>query len=415
MLGLFAPSEAIQKTLRINRKTGIQKRPTLCSLDHPFYASATPPSITEVSEHFLARGVPLAAAAASQALGDAGLTAMDVTHVVCTTVTDSSNPGYDLALVSHLGIQDNGVERYLLAGVGCAGGLAALRTASNIALAAHACGRKAVVLVVATEVVSPFPVMEFANAEKTGQVNLGVSLFSDCSSALVLTVSETNSGVDLMDQYSGTDELDLDIPGAWSPSSTASDLPSPIDGPFTGSMPDHTTSSFFPPKPIYRMYAFTNWTVPNTSGFLRYDVNPHGWTLTLSPKMPDLTASVIMPTLTSLLAAAGLSHLHPADVDWAVHPGGAAILKICAGTLGLVDEDHLRASWGVYTQRGNSSSATVLSVLKALRGGEHAAAVIGAGVSPMAENSRGREWVIAVSFGPGVTIEMAILRRVGYE
>jgi type III polyketide synthase len=413
MLHLFAPSHVIQKTLQINRKTGIQKRPMLCPPDHPFRRSANPPSITEVCDHFRAHGVPLAASAALQALNDAGLTATDITHVVCTTVTDSSNPGYDLALVNHLGIQDNGVERYLLAGVGCAGGLAALRTASNIALAAHICGRKVVILVVATEVVSPFASMEFARTEKSGEVNLGVSLFSDCSSALVLTTCKTYSGVNLMHRGFGTGGDHS--PDVWSPSSTASDPPSPIDDSFSSTMPGPQPPHYFQHKPIYRIHAFANWTIPNTSTLLKYDVNPHGWNLVLSPKIPGLTASVLMPSFTSLLSAASLSHLDPRDVDWAIHPGGAAILKACSQTLGLDDEDHLRASWGVYTQRGNSSSASVLSVLEALRGGEHAAAVIGEGVSSVAENSKGRKWVIAVSFGPGVTIEMAILKRVGYD
>jgi predicted naringenin-chalcone synthase len=81
------------------------------------------------------------------------------------------------------------------------------------------------------------------------------------------------------------------------------------------------------------------------------------------------------------------------DFDWAVHPGGIAILRGAQRALGLSDEQ-LRASYNVYTHRGNTASVTVLSVLDKLRG-----------------MSEGRDNVVACSFGPGMIIEMATLRR----
>ena len=57
----------------------------------------------------------------------------EITHVVSTTCTNSANPGYDHYVVKELGLNTS-IEKVLLHGVGCSGGLAALRTAANIAL-----------------------------------------------------------------------------------------------------------------------------------------------------------------------------------------------------------------------------------------------------------------------------------------
>lgn len=55
--------------------------------------------------------------------------------------------------------------------------------------------------------------------------------------------------------------------------------------------------------------------------------------------------------------------------------------------------EHLRASYEIYMKYGNSSSATILSVLNKLR------------------ESEGKEQVIACAFGPGIALEMILLRR----
>jgi type III polyketide synthase len=86
---------------------------------------------------------------------EAGLRSGDITHVVAVTCTDQSNPGYDLFVCRRLKLQPD-VQRTLLHGVGCAGGLSALRAAVNIAAAEIQKGRPARVLVMATELCSLF-------------------------------------------------------------------------------------------------------------------------------------------------------------------------------------------------------------------------------------------------------------------
>ena len=57
-------------------------------------------------------------------------------------------------------------------------------------------------------------------------------------------------------------------------------------------------------------------------------------------------------------------------------------------------QDHLRASYEIYVNYGNSSSATIMSVMDKLR-----------------KMGDGREYVVACAFGPGISLEMMVLRR----
>lgn len=87
-----------------------------------------------------------------------------------------------------------------------------------------------------------------------------------------------------------------------------------------------------------------------------------------------------------------LTPLGICDFDWALHPGGRAILDGVAEVLQLSD-DQLQTSREIYCTRGNSSSASVLIILDRLR------------------SQSKKAHVVATSFGPGLVIEMALLRR----
>lgn len=87
------------------------------------------------------------------------------------------------------------------------------------------------------------------------------------------------------------------------------------------------------------------------------------------------------------------SALHSEDCDWALHPGGKAVIRAVQEAMNLSDEQ-LRATNRIYQSRGNASSVAVLAVLDELR-----------------KMGRGRDNVLACSFGPGLTIEMARLER----
>jgi predicted naringenin-chalcone synthase len=113
-----------------------------------------------------------------------------------------------------------------------------------------------------------------------------------------------------------------------------------------------------------------------------------GMIATITERVPKTAIDAILPIFDHLTADST-----PADFDWAIHPGGAAILQGAQRSLNLSD-DHIRASLKVYRSHGNSSSPTVLIVLDELRRME-----------------KGRDNVVATSFGPGMTIEMCMMKR----
>ncbi|KAJ7163016.1 type Iii polyketide Synthase [Mycena filopes] len=343
------PSAALDKVLAINGRTGIKTH----SLLFPPEDLPYPPSIKEVSEIFLAEGVALALSASRSAIQEAGLTAEKITHVVSTTCTNSSNPGFDVFLAQKLGLRPS-VEKVLLHGVGCAGGLAALRLAASLCQAAAWRGEPSHVLVVACEITSSMRRAELESISREQQIRIGITLFGDGASALILSFDPT------------------------------------------------AVCSSNPSRGIYELVNWAHLTVPDTQSDLRIDVDASGFKPTLSARIPSLTApcapllyDTLLKTLPKKPARAESAPVpsEPRDFDWAVHPGGAAILSAIETAM-VIDRSHTRASWEVYESHGNTSSVTVLSVLDTLR------------------REPGREWVVSVAFGPGVTAEGALLRRI---
>ena len=127
----------------------------------------------------------LAVGACQKALHEWGGNAEEITHVVAVTATNVGSPGYDQLVALRLGIPAD-AERVLLNGVGCAGGLAALRVAANLCLAAEHCGRPARVLIFATELCSIQIRCELEAANRTQGPCIGPGLFGDGAAALVL-------------------------------------------------------------------------------------------------------------------------------------------------------------------------------------------------------------------------------------
>lgn len=176
----------MSKVLVINEYTGIDSRSAIGTVDHPLANMDRAPTIAELCEVFLTDGVALAVTAARKAITEAGIDISQITHVVSTTCTNSANPGFDHYVCKQLGISHT-VEKVLLHGIGCSGGLAALRTAANLAMSASFRGRPARVLVIALEISSLLVRSELDSVNELQQTRIGVTLFSDCASSLVLS------------------------------------------------------------------------------------------------------------------------------------------------------------------------------------------------------------------------------------
>ncbi len=134
-------------------------------------------------------------------------------------------------------------------------------------------------------------------------------------------------------------------------------------------------------------------TDTSTSDYMTWDVTDQGFRMGLSPRVPSVLARHARPVVTSLLGRHGLTI--PDVAGWAVHPGGPRIVEVVGEQLGLTEAD-LAASYDVLRDHGNCSSATVLLVLDRLR---------------RRRALRRGEAVVALAFGPGLTLYAVLLRQ----
>jgi alkylresorcinol/alkylpyrone synthase len=134
-------------------------------------------------------------------------------------------------------------------------------------------------------------------------------------------------------------------------------------------------------------------TDTSAASYMTWEVTETGFRMGLSPRVPSVLARHVHRVTTGLLAEHGLDVRDVAG--WAVHPGGPRILDVVADRLSLPPV-MLAVSRGVLADFGNCSSATILLLLERLRPslalGDH---------------------VVAMAFGPGLTLYAALLRATG--
>lgn len=141
------------------------------------------------------------------------------------------------------------------------------------------------------------------------------------------------------------------------------------------------------PRAGLRIDALHSELVAGSADELTWTVGDQGFDLALSSYMPRLLEAEIGAALAPLQPGESWSHIR----HWAVHPGGRAIVDRVQHALGLSDEQ-LAPSRAVLREFGNMSSPTVLFILQRL----------------MAD-ARAGERIAATAFGPGVTVEAALL------
>lgn len=124
-----------------------------------------------------------------------------------------------------------------------------------------------------------------------------------------------------------------------------------------------------------------------------------GWKVVLTPRVPKLASASVAPVFADLVNSVPelvqTNKLLATEMDWALHPGGSTVITGVESAMGLTPE-HLRASYDIYINHGNSSSATIFAVMDRLR-----------------KMGPGNDHVVGCAFGPGITIEMMIFRRRG--
>ena len=142
----------------------------------------------------------------------------------------------------------------------------------------------------------------------------------------------------------------------------------------------------------FHVVDIASFTCVENAPLMTWDVTNLGFRMGLSPKVARVLRRHVGPVVEELLTAHGLT---VDDVKgWAVHPGGPAILDVIEERLNLSATD-LSEARAVLADHGNCSSTTVLLVLDRIRHHRHL---------------RDGDAVVAMAFGPGLTLYTALLR-----
>jgi predicted naringenin-chalcone synthase len=147
-----------------------------------------------------------------------------------------------------------------------------------------------------------------------------------------------------------------------------------------------------PTGPALRLDAFHDDLAPEGASDMAWTLGDQGFRMVLSSYVPSIVGAKAESAIAPLLSRSGLDRC---DVGrWAVHPGGRAILDRLEDGLEL-EPDALSTSRRVLAEYGNMSSVTVLFVL----------------AECLAQAGQPDEPIVAVAFGPGLTVASGLLRR----
>lgn len=296
---------------------------------------ANAPTTAERMAIYTKEAPPLGAAAAQQALtayAEKRETAIatvrnTITHLVVVSCTGFFAPGLDFVIAHNLGLAPT-VQRTLIGFMGCSAAFNGLRAAHQIVRSEP----DARVLVVSVELCS------LHTQPNPGREQLAAyALFADGAAACLV------------------------------------------------GQPAADETHFF------QLDAFHTSTKPDTQSEMVWAIGDHGFTLRLSPQIPQHLAEVAPAALAPLFA-------NERPAFWAIHPGGRAIVDRLAQIFALADAD-IVASREILRRYGNLSSATILFVLDELR------QTLQQQGQAMAQPAAG----VAMAFGPGLVIEMARL------
>lgn len=142
------------------------------------------------------------------------------------------------------------------------------------------------------------------------------------------------------------------------------------------------------PSPV-EVLACACASIPAHADQMVWFADDHGLRLELSQDIPDTLGKHVPQALAAFLDHAGVSR---SDVShWLVHPGGPQILDSVHAALSL-DPNALDLSRSVLRRFGNMSSPTIFFILRDL---------IESGATGL---------TVAMAFGPGLTLEVVLLK-----
>ena len=266
----------------------------------------------------------LAISAANRALDKTSVEAGQITHLVTVSCSGFHSPGIDVSLVKQLGLSRE-IARTHIGFMGCHGLINGLRVAQAYIEA----DQTACVMLCAVELCT----LHHQYGWNTEQI-IANALFADGAAAMILRMASYDT----------------------------------VD--------------------TYRVKATGSTLIADCEEAMSWRISDHGFTMTLSSRVPELIGRHVRPWLDKWLMQQDLDISSVGS--WAIHPGGPRILATFGESAGL-DRKAIEPSYRVLAEYGNMSSPTVAFILDAL------------------SLSGAPRPTVALAFGPGLAVETVLL------
>jgi len=270
----------------------------------------------------------LGSQAICRALARAGLSVVDIGALLFVSITGISSPSIDARLIDRMGLSPN-IRRIPIFGLGCVGGAAGIARAADYVKAYP----EQVAVLLSVELCS----LTWQRDDLSMANLISCALFGDGAAAVLVAGSER------------------ELPG---PEIVA------------------TRSTFY----------------PNTGKVMGWDVSEKGFSIVLSPEVPDVVREHLGHDADAFLAQYDLTR---SEIGcWIVHTGGPKVLEAAEAALGLAPRQ-LTVSWDCLRKTGNLSSASVLLVLEEVM---------------TRRRPEPGTWSVLAAMGPGFCSELVLLR-----
>lgn len=287
---------------RLHRNCGVDYRHIM----YPLESLGTISGFGPTNDLWIKGAVELGQQAVQKALDQAGLEPSDISAIFFTSVTGLACPSIDARLVNLMKFPHN-IKRTPIFGLGCVAGAAGIARTADYVRAYP----KQYAILLSVELCS----LTWQEDDASMAAIVASGLFGDGAAAVIMAGEETPHGT----------------------------RPTSVD------------------EPCPRVVATKSTFYPDTEHLMGWNINHNGFNIVLSAEVPDLVTSELRRTVEDFL---GENDMHMGQIcSFIMHSGGPKVLQAMESSLSL-PPGALSASWNSLRQRGNLSSASVLTVMQ---------------------------------------------------
>jgi alkylresorcinol/alkylpyrone synthase len=287
---------------RLHRNCGVDYRHIM----YPLESLGTMSGFGSMNDLWIKGAVELGQQAVQKALDQAGLEPSDISAIFFTSVTGLACPSIDARLVNLMNFPKN-IKRTPIFGLGCVAGAAGISRTVDYVRAYP----KQYAILLSVELCS----LTWQENDASMAAIVASGLFGDGAAAVVIAGEETPHGK----------------------------RPTSVE------------------EPCPRVVATKSTFYPNTEHLMGWNINQTGFNIVLSAEVPDLVNAELKNTVEDFLSENDMN-MHQI-CSFIMHSGGPKVLLAMESSLNL-PTGALAASWNSLRQRGNLSSASVLTVMQ---------------------------------------------------